>query len=163
MLGRRLLLDRQRCSDADRALRRDLVDNRQLAQHQRYAGQRPFRRDVRVSVGVLGRRLLLRTRRPHFSDSDRALGRHLVDHCQLAQHQHAVQCPLRRDVRVGVRLLGRWRLRFHGQCSSDPDRALGRVLVGHRQLAQHQHYAVQLALWRDVRVDARLLGCRLLL
>jgi len=214
MLGRRLLLDRQRCSDADRALRRDLVDNRQLAQHQRYAeqlplrrdvhvgvgvlgrrlllqrqrhfsdldralgrdlvgnrqlaqhqyygGQRPFRRDVRVSVGVLGRRLLLRTRRPHFSDPDRALGRVLVDHCQLAQHQHAVQCPLRRDVRVGVRLLGRWRLRLHGQCSSDPDRALGRVLVGHRQLAQHQHYAVQLALWCDVRAAVGLLGCRLL-
>jgi hypothetical protein len=40
---------------------------------------------------------------------------------------------------------------------------VGRDLVGHRQLAQHQHYAVQLALWRDVRVDAGLLGCRLLL
>jgi hypothetical protein len=35
--------------------------------------------------------------------------------------------------------------------------------VGHRQLAQHQHYTVQLALWRDVRVDAGLLGRRLLL
>jgi len=74
----------------------------------------PLRPDVRVSVGVLGRRLLLRTRRPHFSDPDRALGRDLVDNCQFAQHQHAVQCPLRGNVRVGVRLLGRWRLRFTG-------------------------------------------------
>ena len=41
-----------------------MVD-RQLAQHQHYGGQRRLRRDVRVSVGVLGRRLLLRTRRPH--------------------------------------------------------------------------------------------------
>jgi len=164
VLGRWLLLHRRqfRRSDPDRALGRVIMVDRQLAQHQYYGGQRPFRRDVRVSVGVLGRRLLLRTRRPHFSDPDRALGRVLVDHCQLAQHQHAVQCPLRRDVRVGVRLLGRWRLRFHGQCSSDPDRALGRVLVGHRQLAQHQHYAVQLALWCDVRAAVGLLGCRLL-
>ena len=84
----------------------------QLAQHQHYGGQRPLRPDVHVSVGVLGRRLLLRTRQPHFSD---------------------------------------------------PDRALGRDLVGNRQLAQHQRYAVQLALWRDVRVDGGLLGGRLLL
>ncbi len=82
--------------------------DRQLAQHQHYGGQRRLRRDVRVSVGLLGRRLLLRTRRPHFSDSDRALGRELVDHRQLAQHQHPVQRPFRRDVRVGVGLLGRW-------------------------------------------------------
>ena len=124
-----------------------MVD-RQLAQHKHYGlSQRPSsRRDVRVGVGVLGRRLLLRTRRPHFSDPDRALGRDLVDHRQLAQHQHAVQRPLRRDVRVGVRLLGCWRLRFHGQCSSDSDRALGRDLVGNRELAQHQHFAVQLPL-----------------
>jgi hypothetical protein len=65
-------------------------------------------------------------------------------------------------VRVGVGLLGRWRL-LDRQRYSDPDRALGRDLVGHRQLAQYQRYAVQLAPWRDVRVDARLLGCRLLL
>jgi hypothetical protein len=97
-----------------RALGRDLMVDRQLAQHQHYGGQRRLRRDVWVSVGVLGRRLLLRTRRPHFSDSDRALGRDLVGHRQLAQHQHAVQRPLRRDVRVGVRLLGHRQLRLHG-------------------------------------------------
>jgi len=57
-----------RRSDLDRALGRDLMVDRQLAQHQHYRGQRPLRPDVRVSVGVLGRRLLLRTRRPHFSD-----------------------------------------------------------------------------------------------
>ena len=102
---------------------------------------------MRAGVGLLGCRLLHR-RRPQQpqSDPDRALGRDLVDHCQLAQHQHAVQYPLKRDVRAGFRLLGRWRLFFHGQRSSDPDRALERDLVGNRQLAQHQHYAVQLAL-----------------
>ena len=62
-----------------------MVD-RQLAQHQRYAEQLPPRRDVRVGVGVLGRRLLLQRQR-HFSDLDRALGRDLVDHRQFAQHQ----------------------------------------------------------------------------
>jgi hypothetical protein len=35
--------------------------------------------------------------------------------------------------------------------------------VGNRQLAQHQHYAVQLALWCNVRVGVGLLGRRLLL
>ena len=85
MLGCRLLLDRQRCSDADRALRRDLVDNRQLAQHQHYAVQLALWCDVRAAVGLLGCRLLHRRRRQQpQSDPDRALGRDLVDHRQLA-------------------------------------------------------------------------------
>jgi len=89
-----------------------------------------------------------------------------VGNRQLAKHQrYAVQLALWRDVRVDLGLLGRRLLhrRRHEQPQSDPDRALERDLVGHRQLAQHQHYAVQLALWRDVRVDAGLLGGRLLL
>jgi hypothetical protein len=51
-------------------------------------------------------------------------------------------------VRVGVGLLGRRLLhrRRRQQPQSDPDPALERDLVGNRQLAQHQHYAVQLAL-----------------
>ena len=39
------------------------------------------------------------------------MGRELLGHRQLAQHQHdAVQLPPSRDVRVGVGVLGRWRL-----------------------------------------------------
>jgi len=52
---------------------------------------------------------------------------------------------------------------YNGQRHSDPDRALGRNLVGHRQFAQHQHHAAQLPLWRDVRVGIGLLGRRHLL
>ena len=59
LLGRRRLLQRQRLSDPDRALGRDLVGHRHLAQHQRDGVQLPQRRDVRVGLGVLGRRLLL--------------------------------------------------------------------------------------------------------
>ena len=44
----------------DRALGRDLVDHRHLAQH---ADQLPQWRDVRVGVGLLGRRLLLHRQR----------------------------------------------------------------------------------------------------
>ena len=68
-------------------------------------------------------------------------------------------------MRAGVGLLGCRLLhrRRRQQPQSDLDRTLGRDLVDHRQLAQHQRYAVQLALWRDVRVDAGLLGRRLLL
>ena len=93
-------------------------------------------------VGLLGRRLLHRQRR---SDPDRALGRDVVGHRHLAQQQpqrhylcykwkasglYADQPPLWRDVRVGIRVLGRRLL--HRQRRSDPDRALGRDLVGHR-------------------------------
>ena len=59
----------------------------------------------------------------------------------------AGQRPLWRDVRVGVRVLGRRRLRCQRQRLADPDRALGRDLVGHRQLAQHQRYAVSTTSW----------------
>ena len=120
-------------SDPDRALGRDLVGHRHLAQHQRYAGKRPLWRDVRVGVGVLGRRLLLH-RQLHSSDPDRALGRDLVGHRQLAQHQHyAGQLPPSREMRVGVGVLGRWRLlrqlrhrpdasvEVHGEPSTDTD------------------------------------------
>ena len=158
VLGRRLLLHRHlACSDPDRALGRDLVGHRRLAQHQRHAVQRALSRDVRVGIGVLGRRQLLHRHR--FSDSDRALGRDLVGHRHLAQHQrYAGKRPLWRDVRVGVGVLGR-RLLLHRQLhSSDPDRALGRDLVGHRQLAQHQHYAGQLPPSREMRVGVGVLG-----
>ena len=51
------------------------------------------------------------TRQLHSSDPDRALGRDLVGHRQLAQHQHyAGQLPPSREMRVGVGVLGRWRL-----------------------------------------------------
>ena len=133
------------------------MGHRHLAQHQRHAVQRALSRDVRVGVGVLGRRQLLQRQRR--SDPDRALGRDLVGHRHLAQHQrYAGKRPLWRDVRVGVGVLGR-RLLLHRQLhSSDPDRALGRDLVGHRQLAQHQHYAGQLPPSRDMRVGVGVLG-----
>ena len=155
MLGCRLLLGRKRCSDPDRALGRDLMVDRQLAQHQRHTEQLPPRRDVRVGFGVLGCRILLQRQR-HFSDPDRALGRDLVDYRQLAQHQHyGLQLPLWCDVRVGVRVLGRRILLHQRQFRrSDPDRALGRDLMVDRQLAQHQHYGGQRRLRRDVRVSS---------
>ena len=160
--GRRLLLQRQSLSDPDRALGRDLVGHRQFAQHRRHAEQLPPWRDVRVGLGVLGRRLLLPRYLP-CSDPDRALGRDLVDHRHLAQHQrHAGQLALSRDVRVGIGVLGRRQL-LQRQRLSDPDRALGRDLVGHRHLAQHQRHAGKRPLWRDVRVGVGVLGRRLLL
>ena len=145
-------------SDPDRALGRDLVGHRHLAQHQPHADTTSSSRDVRVGVGLLGRRLLLRQRQ---SDPHRAVGRDLVGHRHLAQHQrtqdnflYGVTCVSASDC---------WAVGYYynGSGLSDPDRALGRDLVGHRHLAQHQHHAAQRPLWRDVRVGVGLLGRRL--
>ena len=91
LLGRRRLLQQQHhSSDPDRALGRDLVGHRQLAQHQHHAEQRPHWRDVRVGVGVLGRRLLLQQQR---IQTLIGAGTGPVGHRQLAQHQRYEQPP----------------------------------------------------------------------
>ena len=90
-------------------MERYLMVHLYLAQLQR-AAQLPERRDVRVSFGVLDRGLLRSGRLP-FSDADRALEWDLVGHRYLSQHQHQRrQRPQCRDVRFGVRLLGRGRV-----------------------------------------------------
>ena len=84
----------QQLSDPHRAVGRDLVGHRHLAQHQRHAEQLPLWRDVRVGVGLLGRRQLLHRRHQRRPDPHRTLGRNLVGHRHLAQHQrHAEQRP----------------------------------------------------------------------
>ena len=122
LLGRRLLRSTgTSLSDAHRAVGRDLVDHRHLAQPQRRKTTHPHCGDVRVGVRLLGRRLLRRrgTRSTH-PDPHRAVGRDLVGHRHLAQHQHhADQLPLWRDVRVGVRVLGR-RLLLHAAAPIRP-------------------------------------------
>ena len=99
----------------------------------------------------------------NYQDARGAVGWDLVGHRHFRQHQrHAEQPPIWGDMRVRRGgLLGRRLLHQRQQCQADPDRAVGRDLVGHRHFAQHQRPAEQLPLRGDVRVGVRLLGGRL--
>jgi len=85
---------------------------------------------MRFGVGVLGRRLLQghkrkRRRHRHPSDAHRAVERELMGNRPLAKQAHVRQLPdiqlsLRRDVHVGVGVLGRRLLGGIGSAMADP-------------------------------------------